>query len=227
MVAAFVQSTTASESANATPLTTAGIATTSTNLLVAGISFDSGTLNTITGVTDSKGNTWSKAIELDAAALLSLWYSPNITGGSGHTLTIAYNDAVGSAISCVLQEFSGIATASPLDRTISAQGTSTAPSSGATATTTQADELVIGLVGWAGATSTASLGAGYTNLGQVALANASTAVESKVVAATGAQTAAMALAASRDWAAICATFKAAAGGGGGSAASRTGFMAFF
>lgn len=226
MVAAFVQSTTASESANATPLTTSAITTTSTNLLVAGISYDSGTLNTITGITDSKGNTWLKAIELDAAALLSLWYCAGITGGSGHTLTIAYNDGVGSAISCVLQEFSGVATSSPLDKTISAQGTSAAPSSGATATTTQADELVIGLVGWAGATSTASLGSGYTNLAQVALADASTAMESKIVAATGAQTAAMTLGASRDWAAICATFKAAAGGGG-SVASRTGLMAFF
>lgn len=224
MTAGFVQSTTASESANATPLTTSGITTTSSNLLVAGISYDSGTLNTVTGITDSKGNTWLKAIELDAVVLLSLWYCAGIVGGSGHTLTIAYNDAVGSAISCVLQEFTGIAT-SPLDRTVSAQGTSNTPSSGATAATAQADELVVGLVGWGGATSTATLGSGYTNLAQVALTDASSAMESKIVAATGAQTAAMTLGASRDWAAICATFKAAAAGS--SAAARTGFMAFF
>ena len=223
MVAAYVQTTTASESGAATPLTTSGITTTSGNLLVAGISFDSGTLNTITGVTDSKGNTWSKATELDSACLVSLWYAPNITGGAAHTVTVAYNDGVGSAIGVVVQEFSGIAATSPLDRTVSAQGTSTAPSSGATSATTQADELVVGLVGWAGATTTPTLGAGYTNLGHISLTDASAAMQSKVVAATSAQTAAMTLAASRDWAAICATFKAASAAGTPGA----GFLGFF
>ncbi len=229
MVAAFVQSTSASESGNATPLATTGITTTSGNLLVAGITFDSGTLNTITGVTDSKGNTWVKAVELDATDLVGIWYAANIVGGSAHTINIAYNDSVGDAISCVVQEFSGIATSSPLDKTAIADGTSTAPNSGASAATTQADELVVGVAGWFGATTTASLGSGYSNLAQVAKANASTAMESKVVAATGAQTAAFTLAASRDWACAVATFKAASGGGGGGGnpAQARGFLAFF
>lgn len=232
MPAAYVQSTTASEAAGGTPLPTPAITTTAGNLLVAGICFDSGTLNTVTAITDSKGNTWAKAVELDSVSLASLWYAAGIAGGSGHTLSIGYDDNSGGSISAVVQEFSGIVATSPLDRVVSAQGTSTAPSSGATAATVQADELVVGLVGWAGAVTTASLlgGAGYSNLAQVALLNASAAMQSKVVAATGAQTAAMTLAASRSWAACCATFKATAGGGGGGGGSPlagNGFLPFF
>ncbi len=228
MVVQFIQSMVASESGNATPLTTSGMTTTSGGLLVAGITFDSGTLNTITGVTDSKGNTWTKALELDATVLVSLWYTANIIGGSAHTFTVAYDDSVGDAVSCIVQEFSGIATASPLDKTVVATGTSAAPNSGATAATTQADELVIGFAGYFGTNVLAAAGSGYGDLAQSNQTNANGAMESKLVSATGAQTAAFTLASSRDWACICATFKTAAGGGGGAnPAAARGFLGFF
>ncbi len=88
----------------------AGIDTTGATLLaIHGSSFSS-----ITGVSDSKGNTWVPLTEQNQAGsrFSRLWYAENPTVGAGHTFTVA-----GSLIFSymVAASFSGVATSSPFD----------------------------------------------------------------------------------------------------------------
>src|SRR3990167_7261455 len=100
----------------------------------------------ISSVADSKGNTYqvddteatygfagSVATAIAATALVS-----------GDTITITYSASVTFRTACAY-EFSGAASASWLDKVVSAgdaSGTSSAPDSGLTATTAQAGELI-------------------------------------------------------------------------------------
>jgi len=110
----------------------------------------------------------------------------------------------------------------PLDKTASATGTSGSPSSGATATLTQADELVIGAIGMEHKL-TESTGSWTTGTGNVSgneqsdgtSSNGSAANQvirsaAEVVSATTAQTAAITGEDSADWAALIVTLLEAA-----------------
>jgi hypothetical protein len=211
-MAAFVQTLTAQSTSGTTPLVSGAFttSTTSGNFLVVAIGNDSGLTGTITSITDSKGNTYAKANDIATSVSLSVWYAANITGGSSHTITVNFNDSNTGNVSIVAQEFSGIMASGALDKTAAATGTSTSPSSGATATTTQANELVVASLVTAGTATTTTAGAGYSNLGgPTTITDARTAQASKIVAATGTQTATFTLAASRTWACIVTTFKVA------------------
>lgn len=210
MAQAFVQSVSKS-STGSTPMTSSafGSSTTTGNLIVVSVSDDGGTAGGITSVTDSKSNTYTKiANEQAGSSTLSMWYAKNITGGASHTVTIAWNTGLVSQASFVAQEFSGCDTSSPLDRFTGATGSSTSPSSGATAATTTDAQLVVGGVAYFGTAVTPSAGSGYTNANSVAFTNASGSEESKVIALAAAQTATFTLSGSRDWSCGVATFKA-------------------
>ena len=58
------------------------------------------------------------------------------------TITVTHTDAYDRVV--LVDEFSGLLSAPAVDKTASATGSSTTPSSGATATTAQADELIVG-----------------------------------------------------------------------------------
>jgi hypothetical protein len=96
-------------------------------------------------VTDSYGNTWTQAWQRNSGTNghAACYYAENITGGAGHTVTLT---PPGGNDFCAfgLGEFSGINTSSSLDQTVSASGTTMPYNSGLTATTSQADELLIG-----------------------------------------------------------------------------------
>jgi hypothetical protein len=72
-------------------------------------------------------------------------------------------------------------------------------------------QVVVGGFGHASTTSAFTAGSGYSNLVTQNVAAAAVAQESKIVAATGAQTATATIAASRAWGAIVATFQDVAG----------------
>jgi hypothetical protein len=106
-------------------------------------------------------------------------------------------------------EYAGLASASWLDKTAGATGTSTSPSSGATATTTVASEVLVGVV-CAGNAPTWTPGTGYTTIEEFDINGAKIyAAEDQVVLATGAYSATGTLGTSQDWAAVIATYKAA------------------
>ena len=109
-----------------------------------------------------------------------------------------------------------------VDKSASSSGTSTTPSSGATATLSQADEAVFGLIATEGPvtdtagtwTTGASNVSGNENrdgsIGNGAASNVTVSGAAEIVSATTAQTAAKTGITSRDWAALIISFKLAA-----------------
>lgn len=193
-------------------------ATTSGNLIVVAISDDSGTATEVASVTDnaSPANTYDQIgtpTQSGTGPTLSLYYAQNITGRSGHQVTVNLNGG-SSHCGVVTQEFSSIVASGALDVHTASSGSSTAPASGSTSTTTQASELVIGAVAFGGASGAATLGSGYSNLGSAQVSPANAGMESKTVSATGTQSAGFTIA-SANWACAVATFKQVVSGGGG------------
>jgi len=189
-------------------VTTESWTSTSGNALIAIVEADVVAQNGVT-VTDNKGNTWNRVISTALAATfdLEVWVALNITGGAGHTVTATDNGGgVDSLI--MVEEWSGIASASAVDKFVGATGiNSSAANSGATATTTQADELVIGAVSASG-NRTFTEGAGYSNGNKVNTTFSSLFFESKIVSATGAQTATATISANVSWVCQVVTLKA-------------------
>ena len=212
MAISFVQSTTGNATTSPTTTTAFAGSTTSGNLIVVTTADDSGLTTSVSAVADSKGNAYTQVVNISSSSSMQIWYAKNITGGASHTVSATWN--TGNTGRCVLvaQEFSGCDTSNPLDQNTSTGSTGTAVSSGASPTTTQAAELVVGGASHDALASAFSLGSGYTNLGTVNVANCAVAMESKVVAATGAQTATFTIAASRTWICGVVTFKGAGGG---------------
>jgi hypothetical protein len=131
------------------------------------------------------------------------------------TITCTFASAV-VKFAYTLDEWSGIATSSALDQTTAAHSSSngTAWSSGATGTTTQAAELVIGACTLNSTQATWTVGAGYSKLNTSPLVTGASAIkaleaEYQIVAATGAQTANGTTGTSTAWVAAVTTYKAA------------------
>src|SRR5581483_7726965 len=95
-------------------------------------------------------------------------------------------------------------------------GSGTAPSSGSTATTSQANELVVGSIGVEGPSGdTFTLGSGFSSItrsgttGGSAVSNVTTNPEYKIVSTTGSYLADGTLGTNRNWEGIVVTYKAA------------------
>ena len=177
---------------------------------VSSISDGSNTYNQVVDVTNS-GNVRTMIYAAYNVAALA----------SGATITI--NHASTTARVAQVLVFRGLANSSVLDQTHTGTGNGTTASSGATSTTTQASELLIGAVGREGPHSDAPgiwgnsfsarlhLGTNYGTYGgddtNVALSSSF-----RIVGATAAYTASMSsFADTRDWSAVIATLKAETG----------------
>ena len=140
---AFVQVKTAS-GVSVSSVTSPSFTSTSGNFLLGfGSSFNNTFLST--AVTDSKSNTWHNAWLQNGGtnghAVCN--YVENMTGGSGHTVTLTPVGG-GSFIQLAVAEFSGVNTSSSIDQTTSAASAADPHLSGRTSATTQAVELIIG-----------------------------------------------------------------------------------
>jgi hypothetical protein len=207
----LVRTTGASEAAAATTLTgTFPSPTTSGDLLVLSASVYTGTTNHITSVTDSAGNTWTRIGAFSVASHNSdgeMWYSPN----AASVTTVTVNVAAAATIALSAQEFSGIATASPLDVSAGTANTSNTPSSGPAAATA-ANELAVGFVaGHANAQTITVTAAGYTaQPQQTSTGTIATVVTGyKVLASAGSETFTASFGTAMYWAAGVAIFKGA------------------
>ena len=142
----------------------AGVATGDSIILTLAMADASGGVS----ATDAKGNTYSVAADVTNASNVRtvILAAHNVTAlVSGDTITVTHPSASLRALSA--NEFSGVSPTSALDQTHTATGSSTTPSSGATAATTEAAELLLGAMGVAGTTSdTFTAGASYTALAQ-------------------------------------------------------------
>lgn len=164
-------------------------------------------------VTDSQGNTYSTAVTSGPSTAFSRqtikFYVANCVGGASHQITVTPSGTV--TLAFLIDEWSGLETTSPLDKTATGSNTGTSVTTGSTGTLAQADELVTCGVGTPGVAHTLTPGSGWT-------ADPATATgvsnEYKVVSATTAVSGVATLGASITWNAALATYKIAVGGGG-------------
>ena len=136
------------QSNSATANSGTSIAIPYTSLQVAGnlnvVAVMSGdTTSSISSITDSNGNTYTRAVGPTTTTGLqqSIYYAKNIVGGS-NTVTVKFNSSASSPNVNVL-EYNGLSTSNPLDVTAAASGSGTIASSGS-ATTTSVNELIVG-----------------------------------------------------------------------------------
>src|SRR5258708_2661393 len=161
----------------------------------------------VLNVEDSNGNTYRQAFQLGITAnpiTFAIFYAENIKGGAN---TIEVSDTVSGPLRFAILEYSGVATANSLDVTATAQGTSTSPNSGNATTTASGDWLVGEVV--TNNTATFTAGTSYTTK-EFVPAEPSTKLiaEDQIQTTAGAASASASLAASDNWGAGLAAFKA-------------------
>lgn len=212
---AFVQKVSCAASASDT-CTTASITTTTGNLIVVGAGYQE---DAFVSITDNKSNTYIEAIAEVACCSATnkgqQRYKANASGGASHTFTLT--GASGSFYGEIsVAEISGAATASPLDKTMTGTETSTDHSSGSTATTSQANEILIGFgTSRDGATLTTDTGAGWTEIDRYeATANIPLITGYRIVSATGTYAYTYTSSPSLEAVQGISTWKEAAAGGG-------------
>jgi hypothetical protein len=182
-------------------------ANTAGNLILAFVRMSTST-QTVT-LKDSAGNTYIQAVaqvQTADGSQVHLFYAKNILGAAANTVTATFS-STNNHPWLAIYEYKGLNITNPLDQTASAQGSSTAASSGAAPTTTSANELVFGATGLPSSfTGTQTAGSGYAFLERDTTGSPA-ANESELVTATGSYTASFTLSASANWSALVATFK--------------------
>lgn len=185
-------------------------ATTAGNTLIAVV----GAEQTATTSTFTFPSGWSVAVQADRGAdacknaIIYRENAPSVT-----SVQVTFSAALDAVLE--IQEYSGLLSSASLDKTVTANGTGTAAASGLTATTAQADELVIGTVtSSSGATQSSFTPTGWTtdsnestNNGTAA-ARATQSTHHKNISTAAAQEIGCTISSSREWIASVATFKA-------------------
>ena len=191
------------------------------NTVLVTVAMDPSTATVV--VTDARGNIYANDADVTngsaTTGVRTLICSAHVTTAlvSADLITVTFGSAVVSkAISA--SYIGGLVMASRVDQTAATTGTSAAPSSGNTATTSQPQELVIGAIGVQETSTTATTlsapGSGYT-----ALAGAGTASttgirilpEYKIVRAATAYAGNGTLSATKLWSAAVVTYKTLGG----------------
>jgi IPT/TIG domain-containing protein len=164
-------------------------------------------------VTDSKGNTYRKAIQFNETVdgtTLGIFYAENIFGGPN---TVTVSDTISGTMRFAILEYSGVALANSLDgAAVVGQGTSASPSM--SLTTTANGDLLLAAISTANPANFTA-GSGYSIEETVpAEPNTKLIAEDRVQTTAGSASASASLGASDNWGAALAAFKAANGGGG-------------
>ena len=176
------------------------------NLILAFVRMST-TSQTVT-LKDSASNTYVEAVtqvQSSDGSQVHLFYAKSIFGVA-NTVTATFSSSNNHPW-LAIYEYKGLSTTTPLDQTAHGQGSNTAPNSGATPTTTSANELVFAAMGLPSSYSgTQTAGSGYSLL-QNDTATSPASNESKLVTSTGSYTGTFNLGSSANWTAIVATFK--------------------
>lgn len=163
-------------------------------------------------ISDSKGNVYKKAVQLDVTLdtpkghTLAIYYAEKIAGGPN---AVTVSGSVYATLQFAILEYSGVAASQSLDVTAAVQGSSTSANSGS-ATTTTSGELLLGAISAADAQGLAA-GSGFTAEEAVPAApNTKLIAEDHVQTGVGAISASGSLLDFGDpWGAVLATFKPA------------------
>lgn len=200
-------------------VSTGTITATPTNTLVESLILvfigSSALTDTVSTVTDNAGNTYVKAygIATGTGGNTELWYSKNSRPTT--SIVVTFSASV-STKSVFVREYGGMALVGVLDQTITASGSGTSVSTGASGATIEVNELVVSSCSCPGTNPTLSVGAGFGNFSsQTVVAAASThSIQDSTVSALGAQTGIMTAGGTLPvWDAGLATFVIAAGEG--------------
>jgi len=113
-------------------------------------------------MSDNNGSTVQQAVTLEDAGTVRIYYAENIAGRSGHQVTLSASGSSYFVLTAV--EYSGVALSSTLDKTSSLRDTTAAYTSGTTATTAQADELLDGVHHLRDTTTTWSPGSSFSTI---------------------------------------------------------------
>ena len=159
----FHVGTSASTTLTGATLTTPAVATSNGDLvwMVMG-----GIINTTHTASDSVPNTWTQnfnPVTNNGVAFVSSSYAKNITGNASHTFTMTSGNS-SDIIALAVIVWTGADTSAPADQHNENSYTSTtSPTSNATPTTTQADEVIFGgLVDDGNSADTYVAGTGFT-----------------------------------------------------------------
>ncbi len=144
---------------SSTKTVTLPAASTPGDLLVLSAGTFTGASQPITAVSDGK-NSWTKVMDKYVSGANSageLWYAPNAASIQSVTVTTG-----ASTVALQLQEFSGVATTSPLDTSVGTAGDTTSANSG-TVTPAASGELAVGFIAGHSSTQAINLTSpGYT-----------------------------------------------------------------
>jgi hypothetical protein len=174
-----------------------------------GVCIRAGAIHETFTVTDTRGNTYHKAIQFNQTGdgdTVGIFYAENIAGGANR---LKVSDTSSATLRFEILEYSGVAKLGSLDVTAAAQGNSAFPNSGIATTTANGDLLLGAIMTSNPATFTA--GFGYRIEERVPAEP-----DTKLIAEDSIQTTARAASASASlgvaqfWAAGLAAFKAAA-----------------
>jgi phosphatidylinositol-3-phosphatase len=181
------------------------------DLLAISTEFDAGSgsksSGSVVSVSDNHGDTWTRATAVNPSTRIGaeVWYTPSAAAGVT-SVTVTYSASVNPVV-----RFYEISGASSLDKATSASGASTTPSSGLTGTTSSANEVVIGDIGFVTTTASISgLSPGFSDnlLVRNSLSNFNNSEQGghEAVSSTGMFSYAGTLSSSQSWAAVVATF---------------------
>jgi thermitase len=175
------------------------------NVIIAFVRMST-TSQTVT-VTDSAGNAYTDAVaqaQTTDGHQVHVFYAKNIVGAA-NTVSATFS-ATNNHPWVAIYEYSGLSATSPLDQTAHAQGSSSTPNSGATATTARANELVFAAMGLpVSYPGTATAGSGYT-LQRQDTGTSRAANETAAVTSTGSYATTFTLSSRTNWSAVVATF---------------------
>jgi len=181
-------------------------ANTAGNLIIAFVRMST-TSQTVT-LTDLLGNVYTDAVTQAQTAdghQVHIFYAKSIKAGA-NTVKASFSGSNNHPW-LAIYEYRGLSVTAPLDQTAHAQGNSSAPNSGPTPTTLNANELIFAGVALPSSyTGTVTAGSGYTMVEQDT--NTSPADnETIATTSTGAFTGTFTLSSGTNWSAVTATFK--------------------
>ncbi len=109
---------------------------------------ENGSIGIGVSVGDARGNTYHADLIFNTSVNPTAIFSAPITTAlvAGDAITVTFSGAAPTEAAATAFEFSGIAATTALDQTQNGTGTSSTPTSGQTATTAQAKELLLGIV---------------------------------------------------------------------------------
>jgi len=180
----------------ATSVSTTGfnvpIVSTSGNTLVASIAVQAGTTTSVSSVTDSAGNTWTKGpvgFLSGSNTRLEIWYSTGAAPVMGVNVNLSAPDLASANVS----EWSGVAAAGAFDAAAGQGNASSTTASTPAIATMNASDLVVGAINFPLNVSSTLASAGFNSLDDFTVSTVKGRAAYRVVSAAGGYSAAWTL----------------------------------